>query len=91
MTRKEKMELILSKVAEDKKEEMITEIREADTKEKRTEVLKKYGVLLTEEEFEAVTQEDSNEISDEELDEAAGGCVCICCAHNSPTVCGFPR
>ena len=52
MTRKEKMELILSKVAEDKKEEMITEIREADTKEKRTEVLKKYGVLLTEEEFD---------------------------------------
>ena len=31
---------------------MITEIREADTKEKRTEVLKKYGVLLTEEEFD---------------------------------------
>lgn len=81
MTRKEKMELLLSKVAEDKKEELIAAIRETTTKEERTEILKRFGVELSKEEFEAITKEEIDVLSDEDLENVAGGCVCICCAH----------
>ncbi|MBR2834522.1 MAG: Nif11-like leader peptide family RiPP precursor [Coriobacteriales bacterium] len=87
MTRKEKMELLLSKVAEDKKEEFIAALRETTTKEERTEILKNFGVELTKEEFEAITAEEEGELSDDDLENVAGGCVCICCAHNCARIC----
>ena len=54
MTRKEKMNLVLSKVAEDKKEAFIAELREAKTPEERLKLVKKYNVTLTEDELKAV-------------------------------------
>lgn len=87
MTRKEKMELLLSKVAEDKKEDLIAAMRETTTKEERTEILKNFGVELSREEFEAITKEEIGPLSDEDLENVAGGCVCICCAHNCGRVC----
>ena len=84
MTRKEKMDLLLSKVAEDKKEAFIAELRAAETRKARNEVLRKYNVTLTEEEEKAFNT--GNEISDEELDEAAGGC-CGACSTSCNTGC----
>ena len=77
MTKKEKMELLLSKVAENRKADFVAELREAKTKEARQELLRKYNISLSEEEKEAM-KTDTNEVSDEELDVAAGGCCSSC-------------
>ncbi len=76
MTRKEKMNLLLSKVPEEQKEAFVAELRAAETKKARGELFKKYKITLTEEEKSALTDVD-NRVSDEELDCAAGGC-CSC-------------
>ena len=78
MNRKEKYDLLLSKVEEGKKEAFISELREAKTKEERFVVVKKYGATLTEEEAQTMKNSSGNELSDEELDKAAGGCSCHC-------------
>ncbi len=78
MTKKEKTELLLSKVAEEKKADFVAELREAATKEARQALFAKYSICLSDEEKEALKAE-SNEVSDDELDIAAGGCVsCEC-------------
>lgn len=74
MTRKEKIDLILSKVSEDQKEALVAELREAKDRKERTGVLEKFNVVLTKEEIEAFKAEGVSEISDAELDQAAGGC-----------------
>ena len=78
MSRKEKMDLLLSKVAEDKKEAFIAELREAKTPEERIKVAKKYNATLTEEEVKAFKENSANEVSDADLDKAAGGCCSKC-------------
>lgn len=89
MTKKEKLNLILSKVDTDKKEAFISELREAKTKEERGGILRKYGAALTKEDMESMKKE-GNEVSDEELDQAAGGCNCACSAHcSSECICGY--
>ena len=81
MTKKEKMELLLSKVAEEQKADFVAEMREAKTKEARQELLRKYNINLSVEEKEAL-KANTNEITDDELDVAAGGCVsCECNVH----------
>ena len=85
MTKKEKMELLLSKVAEEQKADFVAELREATTKEARQELFKKYSINLSAEEKEAV-KSDTNEVSDEELDVAAGGC-CSCSCDCTPQCC----
>ena len=77
MTKKEKVELLLFKVAENRKADFVAELREAKTKEARQELLRKYNISLSEEEKEAM-KTDTNEVSDEELDVAAGGCCSSC-------------
>ena len=57
MNKKEKMELILSKVPESQKEAFIAELRAADTKEAREELAKKYQITLAEEEKAAIRAE----------------------------------
>ena len=84
MTRKEKVDLLLSKVAEDRKEDFIADFRKAGSKEERKAVLKKYGASLTKEEAEAFCKNTGNSIPDEELDNAAGGC----CSSSCNTKCG---
>ena len=76
MTKKEKMELLLAKVAEEQKAAFVAELREAKSKDEWREVVKKYGIRLSEEEKEAFN---SNEVSDEDLDAASGGC-CVSCS-----------
>ena len=73
MTKKEKMELLLAKVPEERKTAFVSELREANTKEELMEVMKKYSISLTDEETKAMETR-TNEVSDEELDQAAGGC-----------------
>ena len=78
MTRKEKMNLLLSKVPEEQKEAFVAELRAAETKKAREELFKKYKITLTEEEKSALTDVD-NKVSDDELDHAAGGCCNSSC------------
>ena len=78
MTRKEKVNLLLSKVPEEQKEAFVAELRAAETKKARGELFKKYKITLTEEEKSALT-DISNKISDDELDRAAGGCCSSSC------------
>ena len=83
MTKKEAMNLLLTKIPEDKKELFVAELRAADSKEEREKLFKKYQITLTEEEKTALKAR-SNEIPDDELDEAAGGCCnghCHCSAY----------
>lgn len=75
MTIQEANELVLSKVPEEKKEEFIKAMTGCRNKEEKTAVLEKFGVQLTPEEIEAIGVQ---KISDEALDEAAGGCMCCC-------------
>ena len=78
MTRKEKMNLLLSKVPEEQKEAFVAELRAAETKKAREELFKKYKITVTEEEKSALTDVD-NKVSDDELDHAAGGCYNSSC------------
>ena len=90
MTKKEKIDLLLSKLDADKKEAFISEMREAKTKEERNEILGKYGIQLSKEEMESLKKKAANEVSDEELDRAAGGCSCTCSAHcSAECICGY--
>ena len=77
MTKKEKMELLLAKVAEEQKAAFVAELREAKSKDARQELFKKYNISLSAEEKDAM-KTDTNEVSDEELDAAAGGCCSTC-------------
>ena len=72
MTKKEKMELLLAKVKEEQKAAFVAELREAKTLEAKEALLKKYGISLTDKEAEALRSQ-SNKLSDEELDQVAGG------------------
>ena len=74
MTTQEIIELVLAKVPEDKKEAFLADVGDRTVK-KDASLLEKYGVVLTEEELDQIS---SNEISDADLDEAAGGCMCMC-------------
>ena len=67
---------VLSKVPEEKKQAFIKEISACRTKAERLAVLEKFGIQLTEKELEALS---SNEITDEELALASGGCELTCC------------
>ena len=75
MDRKEKLDCLLSKVADDRREALVAALREAKTRKERGAVLKRFGVALTGKEADAFG---SREVSDEELDAAAGGCGCNC-------------
>ena len=79
-TRKEMMEKLLGKVAEDKKAEFLKELREAQ-KEARKEIFEKYGVEFTEEEKELMKNSVSEELSDDELAKVAGGYSCTCACY----------
>ena len=81
MSKKEKIELLLSKVAQERKADFVAELCEAKTKEAHQELLRKYNINLSVEEKEAL-KANTNEITDDELDVAAGGCVsCECNVH----------
>ena len=82
MTKKEKMELLLSKVAGEQKADFVAELREATTKDARQELFQKYNINLSAEEKEAMKVE-TNEVSDDELDVAAGGCCSNYCSCHS--------
>ena len=71
MTRKEVIEQVLARVPEEKKEAFVREVAECKDLAEKMSVLEKYGIQLTDEELDAFR---SNKVSDEEIDEAAGGC-----------------
>ena len=78
MTKKEKMELLLAKVAEEQKAAFVAELRASKSKDEWREVVRKYGIRLLKEEKEAFNAQ-SHEVSDEDLDAASGGC-CVSCS-----------
>ncbi len=71
MKRKEIMEKIFASISDEKKDEFVVKFREAETTEAKKEVLSKYGIVLTKEDVDAFF---SNELDDDELDTASGGC-----------------
>lgn len=84
MDKKEKLDLIISKLPEDQKSAFVSEIREAASKKDRAKIFKKYGISLTEEE-QALLKDGTHEVSDEQLDVAAAGCCnsnCFTCSCN---------
>lgn len=72
MSNKERIDYLLTKVSEDKKEAFVEDLKAAANLEDSLAVLKKYGVSLTEEEMKKLTEK--RELSDEELDATSGGC-----------------
>ena len=87
MTKKEKMELLLAKVPDEQKAAFIEELREAKTKDAMQALMKKYNIRLTDEEKETIKPR-TNELSDEELDLAAGGCCGSTCTNDCNVGCG---
>ena len=77
MLKKEKLDELFTTIPEEKKDEFIVEFRGAETKEAKKEVLEKYGLILTEEDESVLF---SNELEDEELDQASGGCKSRACS-----------
>ena len=82
MTKQEAMNLVLSKVPEEKKDAFVAAIRAAKNPEERQEVLKKFDVTLTKDEAAALKKNKANEVSDDQLDQAAGGCCLQKCTCN---------
>ena len=75
MNGKERIDYLLTKVSEDKKEAFVEDLKGIANLEEGLAVLKKYGISLTEEEMQKLTAK--REMSDDELDAAAGGgCNC---------------
>ena len=74
MNGKEQIDYLLTKVPEDKKEAFVEDLKGVANIEEGLSVLKKYGISLTEEEMKKLTAK--REMSDDELDAAAGGCEC---------------
>ena len=72
MSNKERIDYLLTKVSEDKKEAFVEDLKAAANLDSSLAVLKKYGVSLTEEEMKKLTER--RELSDEELDATSGGC-----------------
>jgi len=71
MNGKERIDYLLTKVPEDKKEAFVEDLKGVVHLEEGLSVLKKYGISLTEEEMKKLTAK--CEMSDDELDAAAGG------------------
>ena len=75
MNGKERVDYLLTKVSEDKKEAFVEDLKGVAKLEEGLAALKKYGISLTEEEMQKLTSK--CEMSDDELDAAAGGgCDC---------------
>ena len=72
MNDKERIDYLLTKVPEDKKEAFVEDLKGISKLEEGLAVLKKYGISLTEEEMKKLASK--CEMSDEELDAASGGC-----------------
>ena len=74
MNGKERIDYLLTKVPDDKKEAFVEDLKGVAGLEEGLSVLKKYGISLTEEEMQKLTAK--HEMSDDELDAAAGGADC---------------
>ena len=77
MSNKERIDYLLTKVSEDKKETFVEDLKTAGNFEAWMDVMKKYGISLSEEELKKLTE--NRELSDAELDAtsaASGGCEC---------------
>ena len=77
MIKKEKLDEILAKIPDEKKDEFIVAFRGAETKEAKKEVLEKFGIVFTEEEVKELMRGVS-ELEDEDLDRTSGGCFSCC-------------
>ena len=85
MSGKERIDYLLTKVPEDKKEAFVEDLKGVAGLEEGLSVLKKYGISLTEEEMQKLTAK--RELSNDELDATTaggdgasfgGGCDCPC-------------
>ena len=75
MNGKERIDYLLSKVPEDRKEAFVEDLKSVASLEEGLAVLKKYSITLTEEEMQKLTAK--REMSDDELDAVAGGGCCV--------------
>lgn len=84
MSYKERIDFLLTKVSDDKKEAFVEDLKTATDPEVCMDVLKKYGVSLTEEEMKSLSA--NRELSDDELDATSGGCeTCENCPRQTCT------
>ena len=84
MSNKERIDYLLTKVSDDKKEAFVEDLNAAANLDACMDVLKKYGVCLTEEEMKSMSAD--RELSDEELDATSGGCeTCENCPRQTCT------
>lgn len=83
MTRREKLDEILAKVPDEKKDEFIVAFRSADSQDERMDVLEKYGIVLTQEDLKQLL---SDELDDSELDDVSGGCIGILSAMGNSSI-----
>lgn len=79
MTKKETMDLFLSKIPEDeKKKAFLEELRSVKTKKDMKELLEKYGVEFSEDESRMLRENMQKKLSAEELKNVSGGDLCEC-------------
>ena len=83
MTKKEKMDLILTKVAESDKDSFIAEFQQIKSGKDVSNLFKKYHIALTADEKKDLKKAASFEVSDEELDQVSGGSGLYCCCQCS--------
>ena len=73
MPMKEQIDYLLTKIDDSKKEEFLAAIKNANSMESWIEIIKKFGLKLSDKEIAALNG-GSRELSDDELDMASGGC-----------------
>ncbi len=89
MTKKEKMDLFLSKLPEEKREDFLKDIRSCKSKKETEELLEKYGLAISEEESKMLHDNMKKEISAEDMKNVAGGsCSCLCYCQCECGCCG---
>ncbi len=84
MDKKSIFDLLLKKVNPEKQDAFKEELKACASKEDRANVMKKYGVEFTEDEKKYLETLKDSSLSNEELDQVAGGCsFCTCNCYNN--------
>ena len=88
MTKKEKMDLLLTKVPESDRDAFIADMQQIKSKNDISELFDKYQIALTADEKKDLGKSVTFELSDEMLDQVTGGhnyyCCCTCNCSNCP-------
>jgi hypothetical protein len=75
MDRKEAFDIVIAKLDEDKREEVVDKLREVDTRVEKLAILESYGISIKgpEDILGEDWEDECVELTDEDLDNVAGG------------------